>query len=314
MRPALEHLIETAANPAPPGARVAIVATDDGAALRTAFWPTTGRQRKGTVLVLNGRTEFIEKYFETIGNLIERGFSVVAFDWRGHGGSHRYVETACHIESFADYDRDLDAVMRQLVLPDGPAPLFALGHSMGALICLRALSEGRARFQRVVLTAPLVGLSRMSTPPLWALRIVIGMRLLFGRDTREAANRALKSRDEVTPEPRHIRIADLLSEAPYLKTGRPTVRWVHSALSAIRDAERSDFAAKVRSPALLVTAGRDRIVSNDAIERLAGDLRSAAQIIIPGARHEILLEPDPVREEFWAAFDAFVPGIDPFTD
>jgi lysophospholipase len=30
--------------------------------------------------------------------------------------------------------------------------------------------------------------------------------------------------------------------------------------------------------------------------------------VIPGARHEILMERDEFREQFWAAFDAFVPG------
>ena len=31
-------------------------------------------------------------------------------------------------------------------------------------------------------------------------------------------------------------------------------------------------------------------------------------IVIPGARHEILMERDAIREQFWAAFDAFIPG------
>ena len=72
------------------------------------------------------------------------------------------------------------------------------------------------------------------------------------------------------------------------------------------------FAATIKQPTLLVTAGRDRVVSNPAIERFAGDLRFGAQIIIAGARHEVLLEDDAIREQFWAAFDAFIPGGDPY--
>jgi lysophospholipase len=30
--------------------------------------------------------------------------------------------------------------------------------------------------------------------------------------------------------------------------------------------------------------------------------------VLRGARHEILMESDPIREQFWAAFDAFIPG------
>jgi lysophospholipase len=30
--------------------------------------------------------------------------------------------------------------------------------------------------------------------------------------------------------------------------------------------------------------------------------------VIPGARHELLMERNSLRELFWAAFDAFIPG------
>lgn len=312
MIPAISMLVATPGNPVPPGARVETIATGDGARLRVAFWPASGAGRKGTVLLVPGRTEFIEKHLETVADLLARGFAVATFDWRGQGGSDRIVPEKCHVESFDDYDRDLDAVMRRVVLPDGPAPLFALAHSMGALVCLRAAAAGRARFERMVLTAPMVGLSRQSTPPLWLTRAALWLRLFLGGDMRTTANRSLKARDKVEPEPRQLRIAAVLDAAPHLKTGRPTARWVYSALRAIRQAERPAFAAAVKSPTLAVIAGRDRVVDNDSIERLTGDLRFGAQLLIPGARHEMLLELDPVREEFWAAFDAFVPGADPY--
>ena len=50
------------------------------------------------------------------------------------------------------------------------------------------------------------------------------------------------------------------------------------------------------------------MVSVPAIERLAAELRAGGQIVIPGARHELLMERDRVREQFFAAFDAFIPG------
>ena len=80
----------------------------------------------------------------------------------------------------------------------------------------------------------------------------------------------------------------------------------------MQKAEASGFARVIKPPTMLVVAGRDRIVSNEAIKRLAAELRFGAQIIIPGAGHEILMEHDTIRGEFWAAFDAFVPGNDPF--
>lgn len=310
--PAINILVTVPGNPVPPGARIETIATSDGVRLRTAFWPAPETGRKGTVLLIHGRTEFIEKHLETVADLQRRGFAVVTFDWRGQGGSDRLVRESCHIESFDDYDRDLDAVMRQIVLPDGPAPLFALAHSMGALVCLRAAAEGRARFERIVLTAPMIGLSRLSTPSPWLMRAALWLRLLFMRDTHEMANRSLKARDKVEPEQRQLRTAAIIDAAPHLKTGRPTTRWIYSAMQAMRRAEASDFARAVKSPTLVIVAGRDRVVDNDAIERLVGDLRFGAQIEVPGARHEVLLELEPVRQEFWAAFDAFIPGTDPY--
>ena len=41
-------------------------------------------------------------------------------------------------------------------------------------------------------------------------------------------------------------------------------------------------------------------------------LRAGSHLVIPGARHEILMEQDRYREQFWAAFDAFVPGTPMF--
>jgi len=50
-------------------------------------------------------------------------------------------------------------------------------------------------------------------------------------------------------------------------------------------------------------------VSSKAVEELAVRLRAGSQIVLRGARHEILQERDAIREQFWAAFDAFVPGV-----
>ena len=50
------------------------------------------------------------------------------------------------------------------------------------------------------------------------------------------------------------------------------------------------------------------IVSTAATARFAVRLRAGSHLVVPGSRHEILTERDPFRAQFWAAFDAFVPG------
>src|SRR5580704_4448991 len=113
-----------------------------GADLRAArFAAAPGVPVRGTCVLLNGQTEFIEKYFEVIDELRGRGFAVASLDWRGQGGSGRLVPDAplrVHIGDFADYDADLSAFMEKVVdpiLPKG-TPVIALAHSMGGHILL----------------------------------------------------------------------------------------------------------------------------------------------------------------------------------
>ena len=69
-----------------------------------------------------------------------------------------------------------------------------------------------------------------------------------------------------------------------------------------------DFPSLVKVPILMIGAGSDRIVSTPAVEDLALRLKVGSYITIPNARHEILQESDPLRLQFWSAFDAFIPG------
>ena len=111
-------------------------------------------------MLLQGRAEYIEKYFETVRDLQSRGFAVATFDWRGQGLSDRALEDPHkgHIRNFSEYATDLRAVMEQVVLPDCPPPVFALGHSRGGAIAIRACHDGNRWFDRVVLSAPMIGL------------------------------------------------------------------------------------------------------------------------------------------------------------
>lgn len=281
------------------------VVTEDGIRLRVAHWPAPSAA-SGTVLIVQGRTEFIEKYFEAIDELIQRGFGVVAFDWRGQGGSERLVAHGCHVEHFSDFDRDLDAVVQQIALPHCAGPLIALAHSMGALAVLRAVHDRRAEFARIVLLAPMLRLSRLTAPPMALTRIASGLALFFGRDTHPLSNRALRARDEPEDEPRQQMIDALLRSAPELRSGWPTVRWIYSAARAMQESVRPGFAASIEAPVLLVSAGRDLIVDNDAIAELARRLKRGTYVTIADSGHEVLMEADAVRREFWNAFDAFV--------
>jgi lysophospholipase len=91
--------------------------------------------------------------------------------------------------------------------------------------------------------------------------------------------------------------------------GVPTVGWLKAALNAMAQLENERFPPRIRVPSLMLAASDDQIVSSPAIEDLSVKLRAGSQIVMRGSRHEILQERDSIREQFWAAFDAFVPGV-----
>jgi lysophospholipase len=101
----------------------------------------------------------------------------------------------------------------------------------------------------------------------------------------------------------------VLQTAPELAIEAPTIGWLKAALDAIQRVGTEKFAPRIRVPVLMLAASDDRIVNSKAIEELAVRLRAGSQIVLRGSRHEILQERDSIREQFWAAFDAFIPGV-----
>ena len=156
------ELVNIATNPVPEGGRVGYFLTQDKVRIRYAVWPKLAGTHRGTVCIAQGRTEFIEKYFETIEDFRKRGFSVATFDWRGQGGSDRLIgnKSLGYVDRFDDYWCDLKSFHAEILLPDCPPPFYLVGHSMGGLVSLFAGMHDRLMFDRIFLSAPMVGLDR----------------------------------------------------------------------------------------------------------------------------------------------------------
>jgi lysophospholipase len=308
-------LVSIPANPVPEGAITGMLKTSDGVSIRFARWdPPQGR--KGTICLFPGRSEFIEKYFEVVQDARQRGFGVAMIDWRGQGLSHRPLADPRkgHIDSFAEFDRDLDVFMKEVVLPDCAPPHFALAHSMGGAVLLRSAYQGRRWFDRMVLSAPMLGLAGAAGSR--ATRMTTHMMRLFGFGssyvpggsatavgTRPFAGNVLSS-DPV----RYGRTVAILNEEPNLGLGSPTFAWLDEAFKAMADFLDHAYTARIHQPILAVCAGQDEVVSTPTTALIMSRLRAGSHLVIPGARHEIMMEQDRYREQFWAAFDAFVPG------
>jgi lysophospholipase len=269
------------------------------------------------VCIFQGRSEWIEKYFETVRDLRARGFAVAALDWRGQGLSDRTLidRRKGYVRDFAEYDTDLETLMREVVLPDCPPPLFAIGHSTGANVLIRAAYRGRQWFDRMVLIAPLIALGGVDYSMGTGWFIVRALRLAgFGgmyvprTDTSIVESRPFLGNILTSDPVRYARNAAILEAEPALALGAPTVAWCNAAFRSMRALREPSYPARIRQPMLIVAGGNDQVVSNSAIEDFAGMLRAGSHLVIVGAQHELLMEQDRFRSQFWAAFDAFVPG------
>jgi lysophospholipase len=219
-----------------------------------------------------------------------------------------------HVEDFSEYDVDLETFMSQVVRPNCPQPHYALTHSMGGAVVLRAAHAGKRWFERAVLVAPMLDFPRtwIARPARVLMRVlrlagfgkhyVPGGNVDGGRTSRFADN-------PLTSDPvRYARNAALVTHDPTLGIGGPTVDWLDAAFDTIAAFQAADYASQIVQPTLMIAAGADTIVSAPAIGRFAKRLPAGSHRLIEGARHEILQEQDSYRVQVWAAFDAFMPS------
>jgi lysophospholipase len=308
------ELFSTSNNPIPVGAVCGRIEARDGVGLRFARFPAI-KSCKGTVCLFTGRSEQIEKYFETIQDLRRRGFAVATLDWRGQGGSDRLVKNLRKgfVGAFDDYELDIEVFIREVVYPDCPPPYFALAHSMGGAILIRAAKHGRRWFDRTVAVSPMI---RIQVPFYGATqrtaRVLrsLGLKEQFvpGGHGSDVMRRPFDT-NKLTSDPhRYARNAEITELYPDLGLGAPTIGWLDEAFRITAEFADPAYPSTLRHPILIVAAGSDQVVSTPATDRFALRLLGGSGLVIPGARHEILQERNAVREQFWAAFGAFVPG------
>src|SRR5258705_10230583 len=223
-------LVSTPANPVPEDVVSGMIKTPDGAELRFARWAQPAG-RKGTVCVFTGRAEQIEKYFETVRDLRDRGFAVAMIDWRGQGHSSRRLRDPGkgYIRDFSDFEIDVETFVQQVVLPDCPPPFFALAHSMGGAVMLRVAHGGKRWFDRMVLSAPMIDLpGRRTSFPARTLLRMLRLARLSRRYGPRGSGALIRSASFINkplttnPVP-DARNAAILDEDPTLGTGSPTV-------------------------------------------------------------------------------------------
>lgn len=300
--------------PAPPGGVVEWITLGDDVKLRTARWILPPHEAQGTVVLINGRTEFIEKYFEVVGELLARRLSVVTFDWRGQGLSTRALPETLkgHVRDFSEFDSDLGAVMTRIVREHGTKPYHGLAHSMGGNVLLRYLHDFPHEFDRAVLTAPMLAV-KTAPFPLWVARTLAvastatgaGNSFVPGGAAQDPLKTVFETNGVTSDVARFERWLSCIKSEPKLALGAPTFGWLEAAFRSMELVASEEFAQAIETPVLLIGAAHDQLVHPGADLTLIKRIKRGMYVMLK-AEHEIMMEKDEIRRAFWACFDPFI--------
>ena len=232
---------------------------------------------RALVVLMHGYGEHCRRYDPFAEFLLTRGHGVCRFDARGHG---RSLGQRGYIHAYSEYVADLAAYVAQVSVAHPGAPIVLMGHSNGGLTAIRAVQEGLAPVQALVLTSPLLGLRRQRKPVPDGLA-----RLLSWGAAR-------------LPLPNGIRSSDLTHDqdmrdahaADRWRHGVATPRWYWSTTLAGRQALAA--AQQVTLPLLVVRADLDPIVDPARVAKFYEGAASLDKQLVTrtGEFHEVLNE------------------------
>lgn len=275
-----------------------------------AHWPLA--EAKGTVLLFSGRTEYIEKYGITAGELAEMGLATATLDWRGQGLSERALDDRLigHVDQFSDYQRDVAAFLAYAAEVDMPKPWYILGHSMGGCIALRTVIQG-APIAGVIFTAPMWGIQMPSAlrafawSVTWAAEKVSLGHLLAPSTSRRPYTEAapFDGNALTTDQAMYAFMRNQTDTQPDLGLGGPSLNWLRQALLETCDLASLPAPAV---PALCFLGDLESIVDPVEIKHRMSAWPNGKLVEVENAQHEVLMETPVIRSAAMTEIASFV--------
>ncbi|HUQ43756.1 MAG TPA: lysophospholipase [Candidatus Limnocylindria bacterium] len=250
------------------------VTARDGTPLLLRHWAVKDGEAWASLLLVHGLAEHTGRYEHVGGQLAKAGIDTHAFDLRGFGASGG---ARASIDRWSQLHDDLEErlVAIRSVAPSWPVVLF--GHSLGGLISLGYVLDGRSRPDLLVLSAPAIE----ANVPLW-------QRALVGTLLRVRPGLLLSNRLDPDVLSRNPEVGrDYLTDP--LNQHKSTVRFAHAAFGEQRRVSAS--LDRLSMPTLVVHGGDDRLVptaTSEALDRRPGVTRR----VYEGLRHEVHNEAD----------------------
>ena len=261
----------------------------------------------GTVLIVHGFTENTCKYSELIYSLVHNGFSVVAYDQRGHGRSWRDPGiqdlSVTHVNRFSDYVQDLKCVCDAL-LPGMPSPYYLFAHSMGGAVSALFLENYPDIFSGAVLSAPMIA-PNLSGVPAFAASSLARLACMFGKGKKHPFFMKTYSGPEdfqtsCATDPERFSWYDRIKAGEKLyHNSVPSYRWSLESIRVTSQILRKGEPEKISCPILLFSAEKDFSVLPEPQEAFIARVKNGKLARVSGARHEIYRSTDNILYPWW---------------
>lgn len=273
--------------------------TSDKRRLRIATFNNLKNRQKGTIVFLEGMCDNVDRYTKLFSGFVKRGFSYASFEWsdqKENGDRKKNVALTFDINQ---HIADLDEFLHSIVYSDCPPPYYFLCYDMGCLIAVSALDIINNQCSR------LIGISPLFSP--------LGYKALsFQHKISVLMNDAGLGKLKLRRGRLLLQNFHLKNETDDEKYRRqfstPDRRWLAHVLNATQSAQENFKKNNIRFPALFVLGNHDRRSDQSVIRHFCENVRLADIITLCGADHDILLADTRYQRQFWALFDAFIPG------
>ena len=298
---------------APNNGNFIYVRMKDNKKIRLAYWKVASDHQNspGTVLLQHGHNEFIEKYYETIQDLIDRNFNVVCFDWRGQGMSDRMInnQNKQYIEDFSIHMNDLNHIINQIIKRNFPSPLFGIGHSMGGHLLLLYQAINQNNFKSLVLSAPMLGFKYEKFLFLISFlsNFFLNKDAYFPFSRPNMGNETPFAENDLTNDyNRYVRTQKLVRKRPDIRLWGVTNAWVYAVKKSLKKIRKEEWYKNIKIPITIINPLNDKVVDSNKTKNFSKNLHNCEIFNFDKIEHEILMEKDEYRKNFWSIFDKII--------
>ena len=249
-----------------------------------------------SIVISHGFTEFTKKYSEMIWYLFNAGFDVYIYDQRGHGLSQRQVENIhlSHIDRFEDYSDDLKYFIENYVVPQNNGkPIYLFGQSMGGSVCILYLQSCNIPIKAAILSSPMISpITPIGIPKKSILNMINKDAQKYGwtskfRYAGEFRPNASFEKSSDTCYERFKDNLDIRIDNPLYQNSSSTNRWTYEAITIKKKLLDKKSTANIKPNILLISADKDKVVSNFYQRKFAKLLSNCRFIRLKDVKHSV---------------------------